>query len=284
MQKQVTAVAQRIQELEEMHDKMQKKREQEEATTAATTNNDLSGEIAKLQAAVQTQKTTLEVLSSQHCGYDSTLKEMKQIKNKLTEVERGVADSSSRAAATAEKQELLKVLPAVVLDLPKGSKTEAIAAIDAALSQGMQEAEKKKQHVPKDMSFSCRPFGSRRVDNNASSSKSTKQTRENEKMLVSFMSAEAAAFFVKNKRKLPEGIYAEPMLTSKEQKAKSDKFATFRALKARGRHVTWHRAVLVEYTTAQGSGIGRWREVTAKEDILGKPDISKAAKATPVSK
>lgn len=276
LQKQVTAAIQRIQELEEKMEKMHKKEEQQgaaatAAAAVAANTKDFTGELAAIQADLKMQKSTLDTLSNQHCSYDSVVKEVKEIGSKVAAVERGVADSSNRAAATAERQEMIRVLPSVVVSIPKGGKADAIAAIDEVIGKGMEDAEKKKLHMPKDMSFGYKPFGNRRGEggsnNSSSSSGGSKPTAmQTEKLLVNFMSPEAAAFFVKNKRKLPAGIYAEPLLTAKEQKEKSKRFATYKELKAKGRNVTWHRATLVEFDMGQGKGAGRWREVTIKAE------------------
>jgi uncharacterized phage infection (PIP) family protein YhgE len=274
LRKEVTATARRIQDLEKKQEQQQQtgKREEAAAATAAAANEDMTRELALLQATVDRQKSTLDALANQHCNYDSAMNEMKQISSKLAKVERGVADNNSRAAATAEKQELLRVLPLVLVDIPVGQKTEAMAAVDGALSKGLEEAEKRQQQVPKDMGYSSRPFGNKRAQDGSSSSSSG--ARKREKIMLTFMSAEAAAFFVRNKRKLPDGIYAEPMLTAKEHKEKGEKFSTFKALKEKGRHVTWHRAALVEFTKVQGRGAGRWREVVVKADSQAGAEVS----------
>ena len=188
-------------------------------------------------------------------------------------MERQVADTQSKAEAAAEKQERLRVAPSVVVALPKGEKKAAVDGINDAISKGMQEAENRQQPIPKDLSYNIQPFGFRGTGSwaangrnssstsNSSSSSTAKPYQEREKILLTFTSPEAADFLMHYKRKLPDGIYAEPLLTTKETKVKQGRMEEFKAIKRTGKQVTWHRARMMEYVKGDWRSNGRWREV-----------------------
>ena len=164
--------------------------------------------------------------------------------------------------------------------LPKGEKKAAVDGINDTISKGMQEAENKQQSIPKDLSYNIRPFGFRATgswaasgrksssssnSSSSSSSSTAKPHQEREKILLTFQSPEAADFFTHHKRKLPDGVYAEPLLTTKEAKVKQGRMEEFRVMKGKGKQVTWHRARVVEYVKGAGRSAGGWREIGANQ-------------------
>jgi len=301
LEAQIKAKADRIQNVEGRVDKLEE--QQGEAVTAApaaAAQQDLPGELAQLKETVKQQEMTLNKISTQYMSCDATLAEVKMVGSRVEKVERQVADNNSKAeaaaavaAAAAEKQEKIRVSPSVVVVMPKGEAAAAVAGVNDAISRGMQEAEDKEQRTPKDLSYTTRPFGfggtgswnaRGRISYNSgsssnsrssgsgssghsSSSSSTVTTHKQwEKILMTFPSPEAADFFLRHcKKKLPVGIYAEPLLTVKEAKAKKARMPEYLELKAQSKQVTWHRACLVEYIKGEGRGAGRWREIGAME-------------------
>ena len=259
----INAKTARITTLEEQVEKYENSRAEPAAATSAA-EQAMSEELEKLKATVELQGSTLDALSSQHTSYDSTLAKVELLGTRVKDVERGMADSSNRAAAIAERQELQRVLPAVVVTYSKSQKKDVAAAVDAALAKGLEEAENKQMQVPKDLSFTIKQFGGRKAEDTSSGSRG--KGADTEKVLVTFNSAPAAAFMLKVKRKLPDGIYAEPLLTSQEKKIKADKFPLFKSLKAKSRQVTWWRARMMEFRKNGAGGAGRWVEVREKEE------------------
>jgi hypothetical protein len=100
--------------------------------------------------------------------------------------------------------------------------------------------------------------------------------------LITFKSPAAASFFLKHKRKLPEGIYAEALLPNKENRLKTSRLEEFREMKARGKQVTWHRACLVEFVKGEGRGAGRWKEVMSPHST--KADMGREMEGASVRK
>jgi chromosome segregation ATPase len=156
----ISAKADRIQNLEGRVDKMEEQQEERALTaTAVGDQQDLLGKLEKLQELVKQQERTLDAVSTQSISYNSTLDAVKKLGSQVEKVERAVADGHSKAAAAVEKQELLRVLPSVVIVLPKGEKAAAIEGINEGIQRALQEAEDKKQKVPQDLSHTMHPFG-----------------------------------------------------------------------------------------------------------------------------
>lgn len=268
---------------------MEKAQEAQQASTTAAAVPDFAVNLAKLEETISQQGQTLEVLSQKHCSYDSTLAQVKKLHSQVEKVQREVSDTSTKTDMAAEKQELQRVLPSVVLEVPKGTKAEALkAALNQALNQGI--GDKQHQHLTKDFSYTTKPFARRAgvesykgalsstpkagggsgSDGRSSSSdgggggsnNSSNKVKQTEKVLVTFLTAQAATLLIKKKRQLPAGMYAEPLLTHKEQSQKVEKWAAYKKLRNEGRHVTWWRARMMEYVKGDTERSGSWREVT----------------------
>ena len=249
-----------------------------ERTTRASTASSLK--LRRANARRPLTHSLTHSLSTQYISCDATMAKVNMMDSRVGKVERQVADNHRKAeaaaavaAAAAEKQERLRVSPSMVVVMPKGEKAAAVAGINDAISRGMQEAEDKQQHTPKDLSYTTRPFGfggtgswnaRGRISNSSgsssnsrssgngssghssSSSSTTTTHKQREKIIVTFPSPEAADFFLRHcKKKLPVGIYAEPLLTEKEAKAKKARMPEYLELRAKSKQVTWHRACLV---------------------------------------
>lgn len=61
-----------------------------------------------------------------------------------------------------------------------------------------------------------------------------------------FKDAAAADVMLRNKAKLPKGVYVEPVLTKLEVQEKAARMMAYRAMKADNRIVSWRRAEVWE--------------------------------------